>query len=281
MNKLKKLACMLIATCFFFLPTTVLAKEPSGYVSDFANVIDQDVENKVATLNQQLEAKNGGQIFVVTVDFLDGKAIDDYAYEMFNDWGIGSAQANNGVLLLLAIGEDNYYCLQGSGLEYDLSSSSIKRILNNYLEEDFAAGNYSDGVMKTVDQLYQVVYATAGVPSSNGGSYYPNNGNNYYPNNDYQESRGDIFSGIFSFIFFMIIFSIILSSIFRPRRRIGGYYPRRNFFFFGNPYMHHHHHHHSGPRPPFGGGGFGGGAGRGGGFHGGGGGGSRGGGAGR
>lgn len=85
------------------------------YVADYANVINSQDAEAIRTVNKNLEARNGSQIVVATFDFLDGEAIDDVAYDLFNGWKIGSADDNNGVLLVLAIGEEDYYCLQGKG----------------------------------------------------------------------------------------------------------------------------------------------------------------------
>ena len=67
--------------------------------------------------------------------------------------GIGSAEKNNGFLLVLAIEEDDYYALQGVGLSERLSDSTISDMLNEYLEPDFAAKNYDAGVQT----LFQAV----------------------------------------------------------------------------------------------------------------------------
>ena len=119
------------------------------YVADYANVINSQDAEAIRSANQTLEAKNGSQIVVATFDFLNGEAIDDVAYDLFNGWKIGSAANNNGVLLVLAIGEEDYYCLQGKGLEKTLPTSEIRTILDSVLEPEFAAGNYSSGALKT------------------------------------------------------------------------------------------------------------------------------------
>ena len=124
------------------------------YVGDYAGVLSSDTEQHIIRQNDTLSAATGGAIVVVTVDFLDGMAIDDYAYQIFNDWGIGDSGENNGLLLLLAIGEDNYYALQGTGISRALTDSRLDDYLWNYLEEDFAAGDYDAGVRKVFDAFY-------------------------------------------------------------------------------------------------------------------------------
>ena len=137
------------------------------YAADFANVLDKETEDYIIEKNGTLENFCGAQIVVVTTDFLDGMNIEDYAYKLFNDWEIGDKNKNNGILLLLAIGEENYWCMQGKGLEKVLTSGDIDDILYDNLEEDFADENYNAGVLKTFDVLYDSVYEYYGGTVSN------------------------------------------------------------------------------------------------------------------
>lgn len=244
--------------------------------------------------------------------------MEQYAYDMANAWGIGSAEKNNGVLLLLSVGDDDYQCIQGSGLETLLPTSTLSRILQEDLEPDFADKNYDAGVKKTFASLYDAVSSIYGYDGSTGGAANPSPvpqpdydygyGYGYGYDDGYRDDGG--FS-IFGMIVFLVIVLALIGAFSGPRRRRGGrystYYSGPSFgtgFFLGSMMGGHHHHHRGpppppgprpGPRPPrpprsgggFGGGSFGGGGsfrGGGGGFggsRGGGGGGFRGGGAGR
>ena len=107
-----------ILILFLSVPTAAFAvvEAPAEiYVGDYANVLSEETERYIIEQNQALAGATGAQIVIVTVDFLDGMDIEDYAYTIFNDWGIGDAEKNNGLLLLLAIGEENYWAMQGKG----------------------------------------------------------------------------------------------------------------------------------------------------------------------
>ncbi|WP_059050690.1 TPM domain-containing protein [Paenibacillus senegalimassiliensis] len=136
------------------LPLTVHAApalpEPTGafYVNDFANVIDPADELLMVENGKMLEKLNGAQVVIVTVDFVGTRSISDYAAELFNQWGVGDAKKNNGLLILLSIGDDNYWAVQGRGLESTLTSGTISNMLFDYLEEDFANKQYSAGSTK-------------------------------------------------------------------------------------------------------------------------------------
>lgn len=127
------------------------------YVLDEADVLSNATAERIIYNNDLLYEACGAQIVFVTVDSTDGEAIDDYANDLFNEWGIGSAKKNNGFLVLMAIDDDNYYALPGSGLEKELSSGEIKLLLDDYLEPDFAKKEYSAGARKLFNQLFNTI----------------------------------------------------------------------------------------------------------------------------
>ena len=136
------------------VPAAIPDPPADVYVLDNANVLSEGTEQTILEKNQTLAAATGAQIVVVTVDFLDGQDIESYAYDIFNQWGIGDKDADNGLLLLLAIGEDNYWAMQGSGIESALTSDTLGDYLYEYLEPDFATGDYDAGVQKVFTAFY-------------------------------------------------------------------------------------------------------------------------------
>lgn len=151
-------ACLLAILLLLACPLPVYADalpEPSTqfYVLDEAGVLGSAAEAKIVSENQALFALTGAEIAVVCVDTTGSMDIADYAYGLFNKWGIGSSQRNNGVLILLSIDEDDYWVLQGEGLEDTLTSGMLKLWNNDYLEPHFAAKRYEDGVLALFDAI--------------------------------------------------------------------------------------------------------------------------------
>lgn len=96
-TNLSALLCALLCMALLTAPALAVVQAPENtYVGDYAGVLSDATEDYIMTQNETLTAATGGAIVVVTVDFLDGMEIDDYAYEIFNDWGIGDADADNG-----------------------------------------------------------------------------------------------------------------------------------------------------------------------------------------
>lgn len=151
MNALKRYIALVLVITVCVLPAiaqgTPDVVEPTEqfYVADYADVIDEATEQLIVEKAAKLCEETGAQVVVVTVDFIGESTIEEYARALFNKWGIGDKDKNNGVLLLMVIGEENYWCVQGRGLEDSLPTSSIKDMLDLCLEPDFAKHDYSRG----------------------------------------------------------------------------------------------------------------------------------------
>jgi uncharacterized protein len=63
--------------------------EPTGYVSDFAEVIDVASADSIAALGAEIRAKTGAELAVVTLRDLGGESIDPVATALFEQWGVG------------------------------------------------------------------------------------------------------------------------------------------------------------------------------------------------
>ena len=251
----------------------VVDQSESFYVADYSNVLSNNTEQMIINYNGSLEQQcQGAQIVVVTVDYLDGMYSDEYAYQLFNDWGVGSADYNNGMLLLLAIQENKAWLAYGLGLNSLLDSDQVDSMLDKYFWKDFDRGNYDEAVtnlFKVLLAWYDKQYDSQVVSSgSSNGTYYEE-----YAGPGFAQRLSSVLGSIIRVVVVIAILSLIFGS---GRRRGGGgsWLPwfllfnsrgnnRRGGFWDDD--------HRNGPKGPggFGGGGFGGGGFGGGGFGGG------------
>lgn len=293
---MKVKASIFILSFFLVFTTTntALAKtstdipDPSEllYVTDNANILSNEVKNYIVEQNNILYENTGAQIAILTVDFLpEGYDSETYSYAVFDQWGIGSAERNNGILLLLVPGDGKFWITQGSGLMDSLTSGTLDNILNKYLADDFDAGRYDQAVTNTFNALLKKldgIYGTSTTqpPASNNNTN--NNSNNNYNDNynkDYFEEDNNFVGNVIApFLGFLLIFFFTLryTGLFggRRRRNYGGGYtqPRPRPFYIPwwafhnhhNRHDHHDHHDHHdrgnddrnnrGPKGPMGGG---------------------------
>jgi uncharacterized protein len=121
--------------------------QPQGFVSDFAGVIDPFDREILESQLQTLADENGAEVAVVTVLTLDGDTIEDYAVRLFESWGIGQAEADNGVLFVTALAERQVRIEVGYGLEPVITDGRAGRILDNEVLPHFRDGDYSAGIL--------------------------------------------------------------------------------------------------------------------------------------
>jgi len=126
---------------------------PSGFVSDFANVIDDSLETQMENKLVEFEKETSNEISVVTINDLDGDYIENFAEKLFKDWGIGKKDVNNGVLVLVAVEDRKMRIEVGYGLEGALTDAQSNWIINNEMKPNFQAGNYGEGISLAVDKI--------------------------------------------------------------------------------------------------------------------------------
>src|SRR5262245_63809879 len=103
-QKIRKavLLMALVVVQAFELQAQPTFPKPTGMVNDFAGVLDDTTKSELETLLTGLKAQTTAEVAVVTVNSLGGMSVEEYANRLFNGWGIGRADKNNGILILVA-----------------------------------------------------------------------------------------------------------------------------------------------------------------------------------
>src|SRR5712671_1923138 len=99
--------------------------KPTGYVNDFAGVLDPSSAEAIRNIAQQVDQKDKAQIAIVTVHSLDGSDIETYASDLYKAWGIGPKSSNRGILILLAVDDRKRRIEVGYGLEPILPDGKV------------------------------------------------------------------------------------------------------------------------------------------------------------
>ena len=136
-----------------FATKTYPAQSYEFYVNDLANVINTETENYIIETNESLAKQTGGQIVVMTVNNMGGEAIEDFAHGVFEQYGIGSADKNNGTLILLSIEDRQSRIELGRGTEGFITDAESGRIQDHYMIPDFKENNWNDGLRKGFDAV--------------------------------------------------------------------------------------------------------------------------------
>lgn len=139
-----------------------------GFAQDFpakANTLVNDYTNtlsaaQVKLLEDKLVAfddSTSNQIAVVILKSVGDYDINEYALELGRKWGVGGKNKNNGVVLLIAIGDRKLSIQTGYGLEGALPDIYTKRIIENDIKPFFKAGDYFSGIDAGTNSIISLV----------------------------------------------------------------------------------------------------------------------------
>ncbi len=142
---------------FAFTQNTELPTKPKNWVTDRANLLSAEQENRLNLLLSQLERETGVEMAVVTVRRVQGTTPKQFATELFNRWGIGKKGADNGVLLLISLGDRRIEVETGYSLEAILPDSVVGAILDEQVIPRFRNGDYAGGIIAGAEAIAERV----------------------------------------------------------------------------------------------------------------------------
>src|SRR6516164_11458830 len=146
MKKCLRLSILAALTASALWPVDWKALKPQGYVSDFAGVIDVNSRQQLENFCTIVERSTGAQIALVTIPSLEGEPIEDVANTIYRAWGVGQKGKNEGILLLLAIGDRRSRLEVGYGLEPILPDGLAGSILRE-MRPALRQKQYGEGMM--------------------------------------------------------------------------------------------------------------------------------------
>jgi uncharacterized protein len=135
--------------------------EDNSYILDRANVVSMDAADNIGDIQRRADQQHDTQLVVVTIDSKAeyggrGMAIEQFAREWFDQWGIGIRRDgqlyNRGILLLVSVGDRKARIELGAewGHRWD---GYARRVMDQQLVPAFKSENYSLGIIRGVDAL--------------------------------------------------------------------------------------------------------------------------------
>jgi uncharacterized membrane protein YgcG len=151
---MKRAPHLLIAIPFAVLLSAQATAPPvtslhaTGFVNDFAGVIDAASKQSIESLCMQLDRKTAAQVSVVTIKTLGGEPIEDYANSLYRAWGIGRKDSK-GALLLVVVQDRKTRLEIGYGLEPLLPDGFDGSVLRE-MRPELSQGHWGSGVQSGV-----------------------------------------------------------------------------------------------------------------------------------
>ena len=176
---MKRIICFILVLWCLLLPVSaadVLSPTDDFFVNDYADVLSAGEELVLQQRAETLYRACGAQVVVVTVESLEGEAIEELSLRIARAWGIGDKEKDNGLLLLFSKSEPRVRIEVGSGLEGAIPDSKAGRILDTDMLPHYP--DYAAAILSTQNSLINEVYIEYGlspaedyIPIDERGSY--------------------------------------------------------------------------------------------------------------
>ncbi len=156
------------------------AYQPSGWVNDYAGIVDESTREKLTALITELKSKTGAEIAVVTIKSLEGDDLDDFTNRLFAKWRVGEKGKDNGVMLLVAYEDKKIRIETGYGIEGIIPDGKAGDIIRNDIVPYFKKQDFSNGILAGVYSIAIAIAGEKGISlSGNYGIYTENQQLNY------------------------------------------------------------------------------------------------------
>ncbi len=194
-NKVFRLTVSLFAILVFctFLVCAVPSHSTQFYVNDYADVLSPETETEILNAGLTLNSETTAQVVVLTVSELDGKDIADFAVETLRSWEIGSADDDNGVLIVLAVEERQVWITVGYGLEGTLTDIRTGQLQDQYAVPYYRNDDFDTGTLMLYNAIVTEIRTEEyGLTPLDGyDTMYQASDFSYY--NEIELDRGDLF----------------------------------------------------------------------------------------
>ncbi|MFL5384667.1 MAG: TPM domain-containing protein [Longimicrobiaceae bacterium] len=134
---------------------------PVGYVNDFANVIAPAYRDSIQAVIDEVRAKSGGEIVVVTLPSLQGRNRDEVALQIGREWKVGQKgepgdpMRNTGTIVLVSMQDRQLKIETGDRTMTFITAAEAGRIRRDLIAPELQRGNVGRGIFLGVAALAQ------------------------------------------------------------------------------------------------------------------------------
>lgn len=158
------------AAASFLLAFAALAADPvdpipvpklTGRVVDLTGTLAQPDRDAIAARLEAFEKAKGSQVAVLLVPALGPETIEDFATRVTDEWKLGRAGVDDGVLFVIALKERRVRIQTGRGVQGVLTDALSKRIVSDLVTPRFRAGDFPGGIRDGVEGIVKAIEGEA------------------------------------------------------------------------------------------------------------------------
>jgi uncharacterized protein len=133
------------------------SKSQQTAVYDYIGLLSESDANSLKQKLINYADTTSTQIVVVIISSTKGEDISFLGAKWGQKWGIGQADEDNGILILLAKDDRTVDINTGYGIEYRITDRMAEQVINRYMIPEFKKGNYYSGLEKATDVMIQML----------------------------------------------------------------------------------------------------------------------------
>lgn len=123
-----------------------------GPVTDAAGILNAEEKQRLSQRLVHYEQRTTHQMVVATASTLNGATPMEFATCLGRRWGIGDAERNDGILILVAPGDRQTAISVGYGMEKALPDEKAKAVIERMIPH-FKDGAYAGGLSTGIDAI--------------------------------------------------------------------------------------------------------------------------------
>ena len=128
--------------------------KPIGIINDYGKIFTEKQRAELSKVLYDYDIETTRQIVVVTIDSIKPyQNIQKYATDLGNNWGVGTAEKNNGLTIVVCNPCRQIGIATGTGTEMILTDEICKNVIDQTIIPEFKNGNFYDGIKNGVVEL--------------------------------------------------------------------------------------------------------------------------------
>lgn len=137
--------------------TLITLPAPGDWLVDLTNTLSAETRREINSIAKSVNDAGNGKIAVVLVGEVLGEKPRPYALALFNRWGIGNKERDDGVLLFVSLRNKTVDILLGYGLEGPKEEAESHRLIVEELVPRFRKGKNAAAIVAGVQGLAKLL----------------------------------------------------------------------------------------------------------------------------
>lgn len=121
---------------------------PTGWTVDLTGTLPRATKAELDRLGDEVKAKTGAELAIVVVDTTGRVEPREFATRLFNHWGIGERDKNNGLLVFAALDDRAAEIILGDGIDSDAQVRASDEIMQGVMVPRFRQGDPAGAILQ-------------------------------------------------------------------------------------------------------------------------------------